>query len=87
MDMMHRKKQRMLKLLKNPVKLARQGNPASHQTPIHLLRYVAYVETYPPLRGGGGCTATHRLESGSHGLKKAKRIRAFQQTFECLDIG
>ena len=40
-----------------------------------------------PAGGGGGCTATHRLESGSHGLKKAKRIRAFQQTFECLDIG
>ena len=57
MDMMHRKKQRTLKLLKNPVKLARQENPASHQTPIHLLRYVAYEETYPPLhgaRGGGG---------------------------------
>lgn len=35
-----------------------------------------------PAGGGRGCTATH-----SHGLKKAKRIRAFQQTFECLDIG
>ena len=77
--MMHRKKQRTRKLLKNPVKLARQENPASHQTPIHLLRYVAYVKTYPPLRAGGGgvggeCTATHRLESGSHRLKKTKRI-------------
>ena len=73
MDMMHRKKQRTRKLLKNPVKLARQGNPALHQTPIHLLRYVAYVETIPPLHGVGEC----RLESGSHGLKKTKRIRAF----------
>ena len=59
MDMMHRKKQRTLKLLKNPVKLARQENLASHQTPIHLLRYVAYVETYPPLQGGGECTGLH----------------------------
>ena len=78
--MMHKKKQRTLKLLKNPVKLARQENPALHQTPIHLLRYVDYVETYPPLRGeegGGGCTATNRIESGSLWLKKTKRIRAF----------
>ena len=76
MDMMHRKKQRTRKLLKNPVKLARQGNPALHQTPIHLLRYVAYVETIPSsARGGGGGEC--RLESGSHRLKKAKRIRAF----------
>ena len=35
-----------------------------------------------PAGGGRGCTAAH-----SHGLKKTKRIRAFQQTFECLDIG
>ena len=79
MDMMHKKKQRTLKLLKNPVKLARQENPALHQTPIHLLRYVDYVETYPPLRGeeGGESTATHRIESGSLWLKKTKRIRAF----------
>ena len=77
--MMHKKKQRTLKLLKNPVKLARQENPALHQTPIHLLRYVYYVEAYPPLRGeeGGECTATHRIESGSLWLKKTKRIRAF----------
>ena len=54
MDMMHRKKQRTRKLLKNPVKLARQGNPALHQTPIHLLRYVAYVETTSARGGGGG---------------------------------
>ena len=44
-----------------------------------------------PARRGGGvggeCTATHRLESGSHRLKKTKRIWAFQQTFKCLDIG
>ena len=64
MDMMHKKKQRTLKLLKNPVKLARQENPALHQTPIHLLRYVDYVETYPPLRGeegwgGGGNVRLH----------------------------
>ena len=53
--MMHRRKQRTLKLLKNLVKLARQENPASHQIPIHLLRYVAYVGTYPPpLHGGAG---------------------------------
>ena len=77
MDMMHRKKQRTRKLLKNPVKLARLGNPALHQTPIHLLRYVAYVETYPPLHGGEGGAGGCRLESGSHGLKKTKRIRAF----------
>ena len=80
--MMHRKKQRTRKLLKNPVKLARQGNPALHQTPIHLLRYVAYVETIPSsARGGGGGGVGRglecRLESGSHGLKKTKRIRAF----------
>ena len=77
--MMHKKKQRTLKLLKNPLKLARQENPALHQTPIHLLRYVDYVETYPPLRWeeGGECTATHRIESGSLWLKKTKRIRAF----------
>lgn len=78
--MMHRKKQRTRKLLKNPVKLARQGNPALHQTPIHLLRYVAYVETIPSsARGGGGAggVVECRLESGSHGLKKTKRIRAF----------
>ena len=75
--MMHKKKQRTLKLLKNPVKLARQENPALHQTPIHLLRYVDYVETYPPLPGeeGGESTATHRIESGSLWLKKTKRIR------------
>lgn len=77
--MMHRKKQRTPRLLKNPVKLARQGNPALHQTPIHLLRYVAYVETIPSSarEGGGAGGGECRLESGSHGLKKTKRIRAF----------
>ena len=77
--MMHKKKQRTLKLLKNPVKLARQENPALHQTPIHLLRYVDYVETYPSLPGeeGGESTATHRIESGTLWLKKTKRIRVF----------
>ena len=79
--MMHRKKQRTRKLLKNPLKLARQGNPALHQTPIHLLRYVAYVETIPSSAwvggGAGGGVVECRLESGSHGLKKTKRIRAF----------
>ena len=72
--MTHKKKQRTRKLLKNPVELARQENPASHQTPIHLLRY---VETHPPLHGAGGGAGECRLEIGSRGLKKTKRIRAF----------